>query len=725
MKAKAYRFSPYLLEIEAKRLLRDNQTVPMTRKRFEILLLLIERAGQVVRKEEIMQQVWPGQEVEESNLTQHIFFLRRTLGDDPRTPSFIITIPGAGYLFYQPVQLINEDGSEVTIGGLHPNKLTAVEETLPAQAGAERPTGHFRSSRKMMAIVVTSLMLILAAAALRFWRSSEKASQPSPPIVQPMVTRPGTKGDLRFSRDGRYIGFTSEGNTVDSLNLFVQSMDGGELKRLTTNSLTDHSLTWSPDNSKIAFLREGALSNRKNKIYIIPANGGGERLIGEAWHGLDWSPDGESLAICDSEGPGRPTGIYLLSLRTRRIDPVSRPNPSENIFDSNPRYSPNGRLIAFTRWTSTSNSDLYTIDLISGELHQLTTDRTQIVSHQWSPNGNEILFASNRNGNFRIWKIPATGGEPLSIEGPLGEVRHFDVQKSPQNKNLLAYTQLFTDTNIQVENIPGKGETPATRTPCSISSTRADHSPQFSPDNKKILFVSARSGFNEIWIADADCQNPTQVTSFRETGIGSPRWSPDGRSFLFDRLIDGQTDVLLFNIESGQYQNVTADKSPDFLPTWTADGDGFFFCSERLSAREIWKTGIHGGEPTKITRNGGFESWATKDGTGLYYTSYNSLFRLDLNNLREERVDELKEIFFGRYWTVMGDGIYYLTREVANRCRIYRFDIKTRSTSLLLELAGAPVKYVPGLSISSDEKQIVISLINYNPGDISLVTDWR
>lgn len=168
MKAKAYRFSPYLLEIEAKRLLRDNQTVPMTRKRFEILLLLIERAGQVVRKEEIMQQVWPGQEVEESNLTQHIFFLRRTLGDDPRTPSFIITIPGAGYLFYQPVQLINEDGSEVTIGGLHPNKLTAVEETLPAQAGAERPTGHFRSSRKMMAIVVTSLMLILAAAALRF-----------------------------------------------------------------------------------------------------------------------------------------------------------------------------------------------------------------------------------------------------------------------------------------------------------------------------------------------------------------------------------------------------------------------------------------------------------------------------------------------------------------------------------------------------------------------------
>ena len=126
-----------------------------------------------------------------------------------------------------------------------------------------------------------------------------------------------------------------------------------------------------------------------------------------------------------------------------------------------------------------------------------------------------------------------------------------------------------------------------------------------------------------------------------------------------------------------------------------------------------------------ITRNGGFESWATKDGTGLYYTSYNSLFRLDLNNLREERVDELKEIFFGRYWTVMGDGIYYLTREVANRCRIYRFDIKTRSTSLLLELAGAPVKYVPGLSISSDEKQIVISLINYNPGDISLVTDWR
>jgi Tol biopolymer transport system component/DNA-binding winged helix-turn-helix (wHTH) protein len=721
MNAKAYKFSPYLLEVEQKKLFRDGQTVPMTPKRFDILLLLIERAGQVIRKEDIMQRVWPGQEVEESNLTQHIFFLRRTLGDDPRTPSYIMTIPGAGYLFYQPVLVIRKDDSEETIGGFQAhqtiNLLTAQAGTTAGEAEPPIERHSWRSRR----IAFSGLLLLagIVAVALLWWRSSKSVTPFYTPTVEPIVTLPGAKGDLEFSRDGKYLAFTSEGDTVDSLNVFVQSLEGGTPTRLTRNPFTDHQLTWSPDNKQIAFLRHGTPSNRKKKIIVVPASGGEERVIGETLHGLDWSPDGESLAISDSNRPGEPTGIFLLSLKSKRIDPVSHPAPNENIFDSDPKFSPDGRSMAFTRWKSGANGDLLTIDLKTGKQRQLTYDRTRIGPIQWSPSGSELFFVSNRTGNLRIWRIPAGGGEPAPFEGPLGEVERFTLHRSPGNDNLLAYIRSFTDTNILVENLSGKG------TPCSINSTRDDSSPQFSPDNSRIVFMSGRSGFNEIWMADADCGNATQLTNFRELPVGSPRWSPDGKKILFDRLVNEQAELFIYELESGQVRKLTDNQTPDFLPAWSADGSEIFFCSERQPSQEIWKMKENGEETVRLTKNGGFESWASDDGTSLYYIKYNSLFKLDLTTLEEQKVEELKDVFFRRYWTLRGDGIFFLTREIGNRCRIQRFDVKSRTTSLVMELTGSPSKHVPGLSISPDGKRMAISLINYNPGDISLIKGWR
>lgn len=731
MNAKAYKFSPYLLEVEQKKLHRDGQLVPMTPKRFEILLLLIERAGQVVRKEEIRQRVWPGQEVEESNLTQHVFFLRRALGDDPRTPSYIMTIPGAGYLFYQPVQVVHEDGSEATIGGFQAQQSINLlgDHMAVAGNGPEEVVGTSRWSPNSLAIAGALLFVGLAAFSIWWWRSGREATPLPLPAVQPIVTMPGTKGDLSFARDGRSIAFTSEGDTVDSQNLFVQGLDQSKVTRLTKNAFNDHRLTWSPDNREIAFLRSGVLSNRKNKIIIIPSSGGGEeRVVGEAWDGLDWSPDGRYLAICDSEGPGKPTGIYKLSLASKRIDPVSKPSPNENLFDSNPRFSPDGQSIAFTRWTSGANSDIFEINLTTGVLRQLTNDRARISSVQWSPSGEEILFVSNRTGNYRIWRVSTSGGAPAPIDGPLGEVEHFSVFRTEANENLLAYTQQFNDTNILVRNITGnagKSDSSPGEAPCAINSTRADHSPQFSPDGSRILFISARSGFNELWLTDANCQNATQLTTFKDSTMGSPRWSPDGKQIVFDRLNNEQTDVYVYDLASTETRLLTNNQSPDFLPAWSADGREIFFCSERESSRGIWKVEVSSGETSRMTFNSGFESWATADGKSLYLTHYNSIFKLDLGSKLEQRVEELKDIFFGRYWTVQGDGIYYLTREVGNRSRIHRFDTKTAARTLVMELAGAPSKFVPGLSISPDEKRLVISLLNYNPGDISLIKGWR
>jgi TolB-like protein/DNA-binding winged helix-turn-helix (wHTH) protein/tetratricopeptide (TPR) repeat protein len=101
---RAYVFGPYRLELPTQRLLRNGEPVSLTPKAFQTLLALIERRDRVVDKGELMRVVWPDSFVEEANLTQTIFVLRRTLGDSPDGRPFIDTMPRRGYRFVADVR---------------------------------------------------------------------------------------------------------------------------------------------------------------------------------------------------------------------------------------------------------------------------------------------------------------------------------------------------------------------------------------------------------------------------------------------------------------------------------------------------------------------------------------------------------------------------------------------------------------------------------------------
>ena len=98
-----YRFESFCLDATAKVLLKDGQTVAMTRKAVETLLVLVENSGQVVPKEEMLSAIWPDRVVDEANLTQNIAMVRRALGAERGTPAYIETFPGRGYRLLGPV----------------------------------------------------------------------------------------------------------------------------------------------------------------------------------------------------------------------------------------------------------------------------------------------------------------------------------------------------------------------------------------------------------------------------------------------------------------------------------------------------------------------------------------------------------------------------------------------------------------------------------------------
>src|SRR5579862_8011200 len=125
-----YEFGPYRLDPEKELLLREDETVPIAPKAFQILLVLVRHNKQVVTKDDLMKNVWPDTFVEEVNLSRNIFLLRKALGESPQDHQYIVTIPGRGYRFAEDVQLAPDREMNV-VAASHSSVEVQVEEGRP------------------------------------------------------------------------------------------------------------------------------------------------------------------------------------------------------------------------------------------------------------------------------------------------------------------------------------------------------------------------------------------------------------------------------------------------------------------------------------------------------------------------------------------------------------------------------------------------------------------
>src|ERR1700758_5520482 len=125
-----FEFGPFRVDPEKELLLRGAETVPLTPKTFQILLVLIRHSQEVVAKDDLLKMVWPDTFVEEANLSRNIFLLRKALGESPQDHQYIVTVPGKGYRFAEDVQLVAE--RELDVVAASRSKVSIeVKETRP------------------------------------------------------------------------------------------------------------------------------------------------------------------------------------------------------------------------------------------------------------------------------------------------------------------------------------------------------------------------------------------------------------------------------------------------------------------------------------------------------------------------------------------------------------------------------------------------------------------
>jgi len=170
-----YEFGPFRMDPEKQVLLRDAQPVPVAPKTFETLLILVRHSREVVSKDDLMKELWPDSFVEEGNLSQNIFMLRKALGDSPEARRYIVTMPGKGYRFTAEVRTLTQDGDDVLIASRSRAEVV-LEPTdrAPAEAVPALPPPKESLGRRYW-IVIGAVLALLAAGAVFLMRKRQPA----------------------------------------------------------------------------------------------------------------------------------------------------------------------------------------------------------------------------------------------------------------------------------------------------------------------------------------------------------------------------------------------------------------------------------------------------------------------------------------------------------------------------------------------------------------------
>ncbi len=178
---KVFRFENCTVDSARRVLLCVGQPVALNPKTFDLLLFLITHAGRVVTKEELLQALWPDSFVEERNLSQHVFLLRKALAERGLAERLIVTVPGRGYQFAARVEEVDEDtparpaqGNDLVLHAVQSTTTVVVEEDT-APAGSGRLASNLRSHPRFW--LASAAVLLLACGIFVWWWLHRPAPQ--------------------------------------------------------------------------------------------------------------------------------------------------------------------------------------------------------------------------------------------------------------------------------------------------------------------------------------------------------------------------------------------------------------------------------------------------------------------------------------------------------------------------------------------------------------------
>jgi len=480
-------FGPFRLDVAKRIVLRDGQVVPLPGKAFDVLLVLLRRAGEVVTKDELMKAVWPDTFVEEGNLTQTVFVLRKAVGE-----SLILTVPRLGYRF----------SGEVT-------PVTLSQASLPP------PKPLFR--RALLPWLVSGVAGLTVGAAI--WLTSRPSPSPSSPLMRLRVEMGAAELDSRstvaLSPDGTRIVFA------------IRAADGGDELATQTLDLAaitaipgtggGHNPFFSPDGQWVAYAAHGKLK----KISIH----GGQPATICCEFGLDgdtggsWSENNQLIVPR--------FGLYRTDARGGVASLITRAADHAALTLSWPQFLPGGDAVLYTasdRLTNFEDARIEVLSLKTGRCKTLVERGyygRYLPSHHLVWVRDRTLFAAR----FDPARLEIQGRIVPVIEGEIGNAVVGNGQFDFSRTGAFVYLSGDFPKWQLIRVYPDGRKEPLTTNPDDY------RDPAVSPDGKQVALAVGRS-HSDIYVYDLERRSLNR-RSFTSESTREPAWSSDGRHIAF------------------------------------------------------------------------------------------------------------------------------------------------------------------------------------------------
>ena len=589
MQREIYEFGPYVLDSAQMLLRRDGNVVQLQPRALEMLLVLVRGRGELVSKQDLMNAVWPDSFVEEGNLTQNIFLLRRELGRTAEGEDYIQTLSKRGYRMNVPVK---ENGRTLAAEKVADDPGQDLNGHGAAVFAASAGEGRSRRVWLVAALLVLA-MLGLGVAAAGLWRAESARPRVSwyTQITHDGALKRGSSTqiggtDAAIFVDGSRVYFT-EGSS-DAPMLAEVSEAGGETARIPVPFELPQLMDLSRARSEL--LVGGAEHPAvAPPLWVVPVPGGAAHRLQDvsAWD-ASLSPDGrEMVYVKEAE-------LYLArsdGSDARRLTAL----PGRGW---QPRWSPDGHRLRLTVFdVSSATHSLWEVSRDGTRLRPLlpgwhsADGPINVCCGRWSPDGKYFVFQAAWGGRSEIWSMP---GKPSllgklfpSLEAPArvtnGQLSSLAPAFSPDGRKLFVIGQQLRG---ELERFDART---AEFVPY-LGGISADFL-NFSRDGQWVAYVAYPE--QTLWKSRVDGSERMQLT-MPPMQVMVPKWSPDGREILFYGVGGGKEQrVYIISASGGAPRPASAGSGGEMQSNWSPDGASIMYSDFPFFSKEPGKVAIH------------------------------------------------------------------------------------------------------------------------------------
>ena len=588
-----YEFDSYRLDPRERAFYKGSKLVPLAPKVFDTLCLLVERSGETVLKEELLDTIWKDAFVEENNLSQNISALRKVFGKEHK---FIETVPRKGYRFVKQVKRIPADNAQ-------PPKTddTSIRAVDPSPV-----TSSWKRNRVVLGSIVGMILVtVIGVSAFRFLGVG-KGSESKAPLASfdyRELTDVRLVISSAISPDGDFIAYVKRDDDRRSnrTSLHLMELESGNTLEVKIEGDTQPDFVDFGSEGKFIYYRAREAPDKKLNVFRVSILGGKPEVVMEDIDGnFNISPDGTKLVHCKSPTASRGRKIAVFDIENKKETLVFENASGENCRPQNiPAISPSGNEIAYVPTRKLNeNANIFIYDFDSKEKKIFETPFRFVRNISWSPDGTSLfLNAYKRGEHYQLWNFARSTGDVTRVtsDGDAYRNMHISADGTKISANRI---QLLSNLWI----LPSGDLSRAKQLTSGENELAGLSAAQFMPDNR-ILFIARRENNEGTWITDIDGSDQRRLN---DTDIGIQRsfgFLPSKELTFFSL----ENRIWRMNFDGSDVRRVELDgKGRKFLQTVSPDEQWLYYASVEKGEAAIRRKSLNGDSNELVLKLPGF-----------------------------------------------------------------------------------------------------------------------